>query len=152
MKKIIILALALVMLLSLFTACGDKTDTGSTGGNSTAGTSQSGENKGGGERWADNDLTKLVPKPNVGTIGEITLNGDDTCLLSMEWDFEDAKAYVEQAKSAGYTLKEFESDNTDAAFGASFSWFAYNSYGNVVEIGCEKSGDTISGFIKIRKY
>jgi ABC-type glycerol-3-phosphate transport system substrate-binding protein len=106
MKKIIILVLALIMALSLLTACGsnDNGGTGSTGGNDSAPpASQGGNNNGGAAKeWPSDKFTAEIPKPESGILTYIDTR-EMTGTYSMDWTKEEMLAYVEQVKAAGWT-------------------------------------------------
>jgi hypothetical protein len=103
MKKFVLIALALVMALSLLTACGDKTDTGSTGGNnSTPGTSQGG-NDNDKDYWFDNVFTQQVPKPQYGFKKETSIDSH-TFTAYPDWTREQAKSYVTELEAAGFAI------------------------------------------------
>jgi predicted small secreted protein len=111
MKKIIALALTLVLALSL-AACGGNSDNGGgstttppaqTAGNSSQTTEQPADN---GDKaptftageWPDNDWTKQVPKPTAGTVGKVSTmgDGDKTLSVAMDWTREEAAAYCDE--------------------------------------------------------
>jgi hypothetical protein len=118
MKKIIFIALALVLTLSLFTACGsDDNDCGSTTppANSTPngdnGTGNSANYNGGASvneyEWPDNKWTQYMPKP-AGELSDdptedVTGSTSSTCWFTIIGGRDDAKTYVEQLIAYGYT-------------------------------------------------
>jgi hypothetical protein len=109
MKKTITIALALVLALSLLTACGSNDNTGSTGGNSnTPGTSQGGGDNGGNDsaKWPDNEYTAGLSKPN-GTLQVVTEQATHNELtISMKWELADAQEWIKSLEKAGYTGEE----------------------------------------------
>jgi ABC-type glycerol-3-phosphate transport system substrate-binding protein len=150
MKKIISIALVLVLALSLLTACGGKdnnsTPSGNSGGNNGGGstttpsdttippTSQNdgndttpsnndGTSSGASVEWPDNDYTKDFPKPNKGTIEsaeEVNLGGVYFKII-MNWTLDEAKEYAEQLKAAGFECYLVEDDEDFYIFTASSS-------------------------------
>jgi hypothetical protein len=114
MKKILMLAVALMLALSL-AACGGNSDTpttssGGNGGNSTNPPASQGGNDNTpafteGE-WPDNDWTAQLPKPAAGTIGKVSSVGSENQTLSiqMTWTREEASAYCDEARSGGFNV------------------------------------------------
>ncbi len=113
MKKILALALALMMVLSL-AACGGNEDTPSGSGGSTPGSSDNGGNTA-AVSWENADvkeyeaedfaeLTNGVPEP----AGAYTINAVSIA-MGLAFDFstdEDADAYLQLLKDNGFTLAE----------------------------------------------
>jgi ABC-type glycerol-3-phosphate transport system substrate-binding protein len=144
MKKIITIALALVLVLSL-AACGGNSNSGgssttppansgnnststppaSQGGNETTPSNNGSSDAPGGTsvEWPDNDYTKDIPKPNKGTIlsAEESNLGGVYFLIKMDWTFEEAKAYEEQLKAAGIDVYSNGGDESYYNFTATLS-------------------------------
>lgn len=161
MKKILALALALMMLLSL-AACGGKTDPAPSGGDNTPSSQQTEQNtpdpgtdepdNGGEEQvaleWPTADFIPESAKYN-GT-GTITLVGDEE-----EWEgarridvaingssLEDVGNYIASLKAAGYEYHDFDLDldEPELAFAADymFEWEGQNAEGRYLDITLHK--------------
>jgi hypothetical protein len=117
MQKIVILTLALILALSL-AACGggngNSDNNGASDPHSDSGASAQLENNGGnqsvntatGGEWPKNDFTKLVPKPTVGVINPLDLDvmmDSSRCIVDMKWTVDEARAYAEEVKAAGFS-------------------------------------------------
>ena len=67
-----------------------------------------------GEPWPENDLTALVPTPAQGKV--ILTGGNDTfATIEVAWTYDEALAYVEQLKEAGFgddIVETFEQQKT----------------------------------------
>ncbi|MDR0840486.1 MAG: hypothetical protein LBN26_03770 [Christensenellaceae bacterium] len=128
MKKIIALALALMLALSL-AACGGNSNNGggsstppaTSDNNTTPPASQGGNettpsNNGGSAEWpADDEFAKQVPKPN-GIILQAWPQSDRV-VVKMDWTADEARAYGAELEAAGVTkLSEME----DEEYGYSF--------------------------------
>ncbi len=74
-------------------------------------------------------LAQRCPQPDNGTIKE-EIKSRYTYMAKMEWTKEEALAYVEQAKKAGYTESPFEYD-----YGNYYSYTASDSEGYKISIG-----------------
>ena len=59
--------------------------------------------------WPDNEFTKLIPAPKVGTIGAAQVSESD-CTIIMTWTAEEAKEYAAQVKDAGFDQDVEEQD------------------------------------------
>ena len=130
MKKLLTLALALMMVLSL-AACGGKTDPAPSG-TTDPGTSQQQPSStpddskpSGGEEipddtseptdpseWPDNEYTRLVPKPKTVTVTEMDLS-DNYCAIATTWTIEETIEYAGQIKAAGFDQDVIEQSGTD---------------------------------------
>jgi hypothetical protein len=122
MKKIIALALTLVLALYLTACGGGSSNSGNNGGNSTtppANSTSSGDNgasspandNGGASvneyAWPDNKWTQYMPKP-AGALSDdptedVPGSASSTCWFTVFGGRDDAKAYVEQLIADGYT-------------------------------------------------
>jgi hypothetical protein len=136
MKKLVLLAFALVLALSLV-ACGGNgnddplnrpNDTSSSGGNNStnppasnggdttpSGNNGGDSNQGGGfnntydNDWPENEYTKLVPRPDF----EVEYCDDEVNGISAKYintTMESVKAYASQLKAAGFTVDPQESE------------------------------------------
>ncbi len=113
MKKIVLLALALVLALSL-AACGGNDNSSTPSGNSGGNTTNPSASQGGNDNtpaftegeWPDNDWTAQLPKPTAGTIGKVSTMGSENQTLSikMTWTREEASAYCDEARSGGFNV------------------------------------------------
>ena len=137
MKKLLTLALALVLVLSL-AACGNdtgKTPSGSTGtDNSQQSTNQpsSGSDDKSGIAWPSNHYTDMIPKPeNIVIYSEKAIDnayyiGHD--FIFEKWTIEDCRAYVAKLQEAGWTTP---GDGMDAVIikdtAEDFEFGAYNA-------------------------
>jgi uncharacterized lipoprotein YehR (DUF1307 family) len=134
MKKVITLALALMLALSL-AACGGNSDNGggstttppsnsgtttppsntpstSQGGNETTPSNNGGNTVGDAAGWPDNEFTQQVPKPQYSFTQESS--GDSTtCRTYPDWTKEQAKAYVTELESAGFAINNSVADYDD---------------------------------------
>ena len=67
-----------------------------------------------GEPWPENELTALVPTPAQGKV--ILTGGNDTfATIEVAWTYDEALAYVEQLKEAGFgddIVETFEQQKT----------------------------------------
>ena len=117
MKKILVLALALMMVLSL-AACGGKTDPAPSGSGTTdPGTSQqpsntpddnasSGEADNASVAWPENEWTEIIPKAadTVIKIDENMSTGMGSAYaIYMDWTDEEAHAYGQKIVETGVT-------------------------------------------------
>ncbi|MDR0906739.1 MAG: hypothetical protein LBN00_11325 [Oscillospiraceae bacterium] len=109
-KRILSLALALVLTLSLLAACGGGSSTTTPPANSTttvppANNTPSGGNTFTAGEWPDNDWTKQVPKPSAGKIGKIGTKGegDKTLSIKMDWTREEAAAYCDELVAGNFS-------------------------------------------------
>lgn len=59
--------------------------------------------------WPDNEFTKLIPAPKVGTIGAAQVSESD-CTIIMTWTAEEAKEYAAQVKDVGFDQDVEEQD------------------------------------------
>jgi hypothetical protein len=124
MKKILVLALALVLALTLFTACGGNTDNGDSGTNTP---NQQGENNntpddnnGGASAdpespeaaFAQFGLNYNDIKAGLGTANEITIeygnNVNDTVFLREASYMENCETDVDEAAGNAYNQKMFD--------------------------------------------
>ncbi|MDR0916392.1 MAG: hypothetical protein LBN02_04295 [Oscillospiraceae bacterium] len=126
MKKIIVLALVLVLALSLLTACGGK-DNG--GGSATPPASNNTPDNGGGnanadDKWPDNEYTQQLPKPTFTISSSSAYSGGGYIFTCKEATFDECKAYVETLKSSGFTI-----DEGGGVLGSEISWNAKNADG-----------------------
>ncbi|MDR0841069.1 MAG: hypothetical protein LBN26_06765 [Christensenellaceae bacterium] len=123
MKKLIALSLALILALSLLTACGGNSGGGSStppadnttttppadntpsGGNETAPNDSGADATFAAGEWPDNDWTKQVPKPSAGTIGNVGTmgDGDKTLYIKMDWTREEAAAYCDELVAGNFS-------------------------------------------------
>lgn len=65
-----------------------------------------------GGGWPDNEFTKLLPAPKVGTIGAAEVT-ESECMVIMTWTAQEAKEYTVQVKDAGFDQNAEEQDMTD---------------------------------------
>ena len=119
MKKLLVIALVLLMTLSL-AACGNGNESTTTAGNDnssvptstpateltsapTSAPDNSTAAPGANENWPDNEFTKLVPQPTLTMISAKT----DEKSFSVQFTNatnENIKAYIELVKVAGFNL------------------------------------------------
>lgn len=109
MKKIMTWLLVVGLALALFTACGNKDDGKSnTSDNSKASSTSKATNKTNTTyKWPDNKWTQHMPKP-TGALADdptedVSGNTSSKCWFTVIGNRDDAKAYVEQLKTYGYT-------------------------------------------------
>ena len=116
MKKILALALAIMMVLSLAACGGGNEETPSGSGGSTPGSSEQqeqpsdtpDEDKNDGPdvsgEWPDNEWTELVSKPTTGTItGHSYLDSMGLYYVYIaDWSLEDAEAYMNELAAIGF--------------------------------------------------
>ena len=99
MKKIVLLALALVLALSLV-ACSGNTDNDGNNSTNPPASQDSNDNTPAFTKglWPDNDWTKQVPKPSAGEVGDVGTMGaeDKTLYIVMDWTREEAEAYCDE--------------------------------------------------------
>ena len=125
MKKLFALLLALIMVFS-FAACGNSDNPDPSGsdnpgisqtddsgkendnGSETNGSSQDTdssqkpyEDETGKEAWPQTDLTALVPTPAQGNVLRSSLS-DTFSTIEVSWTYDEALAYVQQLKDAGF--------------------------------------------------
>lgn len=125
MKKLFALLLALIMVFAL-AACGDGDNPDPSGsddsgvsqtddsgkendnGSETNGSSQDTdssqkpyEDETGKEAWPETDLTALVPTPAQGNVLRSSLS-DTFSTIEVSWTYDEALAYVQQLKDAGF--------------------------------------------------
>ena len=114
MKKFLTTALGLLLILS-FSACGPRdggqsipADVGFEGDELAEIIINQALKKDGieevevfGGEWPDNKCTKLVPAPEIGNVKASMADGL-TCVITMDWFEDDAKAYVALLKEAGF--------------------------------------------------
>ncbi len=120
MKKLVIIALVMVLALSL-AACGGN-DTPSNSGNNSTSTPPSSTNTPAqttpsstsestpdtapafveGE-WPDNEWTQQLTEPSAGTVGKIGTMGaeNQTLYIKMDWTREEAAAYCDEITAVG---------------------------------------------------
>jgi hypothetical protein len=150
MKKLFALMLALVLALSLLTACGGNGNGGSTNGdNTTPPASQGGNdttpsNNSGGEEWPDNEYTEQVPTPPFTSTKVATL--DDTFIAAFsDLTIEGAKSY--EAELIAYGFSVVTAYSTDGS--AYHKTHLENKAGWIVEVMAYESGN--DGAIHITK-
>jgi ABC-type glycerol-3-phosphate transport system substrate-binding protein len=98
MKKIITLALVLVLALSLLTACGSK-DNG--GGSTATPLASQGGNNNTAKEWPDNKYTAGLPKPSGEILDVAVADKYGYTTVDMKWTKEEAQTYGEALTSAG---------------------------------------------------
>ena len=141
MKKLIMLALVLILVFSL-AACGESTDKDNSGGNSTnppasqGGTETPSGNNGKSPSDSIADWPSQLPKlPTSFTV--LSKESDENgFMVSLEWEdvtLVQLEAYVSELKAAGYTDIENE-ENEKYGENLSFKYFATNSDGYNVEL------------------
>ena len=126
MNKIIALALALMMLLTL-AACGNT----QSGGANTSGAAQQGQSDGGDVTWPSNPYINMIPKPENAVIYE-EKEIDNVYYLGHritfeKWNMEDCRAYAQKLQELGWTVPGTGADSvitTDTA--EDFVFAAYN--------------------------
>jgi|GEM_PF-3263567 len=130
MKKLLALALIMVLALSLLTACGGGNSNTPSGGNSTTPPTSSEDNsptptestapensstptpQGGGEEWPDNDFTQQIPNPAWGSLYKTSVIPD--MLFSANYrtvSAEQAKEYAEELENVGFDTDLSVSDS-----------------------------------------
>ena len=156
MKKIVILALALIFALSL-AACGGggKSSTPSGGNNSTS-TPPTSNNRGNASainEWPDNVFTQQLPKAsfkvkdtdanvtNEQRFYIITLDGSET--------YETMIAYKDELKAAGFTVDEYFNKYDDSVDKSTwfFDFAALNSNGWKVAMGYNPETNAVNQFV-----
>jgi hypothetical protein len=133
MKKIITLALALTLALSL-AACGSTSN--SSGGNtstppasSNGGTSTPGGNTNTDDKWPDNEWTQQLPKPTFTISSSSTYSGGGYIFTCKEATLDECKEYVETLKTSGFTV-----DTGGSVKDSYVAWNAKNSAGYKVSV------------------
>ena len=63
-----------------------------------------GSGTGGG--WPQDEYTSLVPAPAVGTVKEVSAEGQNGCSIFMNWTRAEAKEYAKALKKAGFSVQE----------------------------------------------
>ena len=125
MKKILLLTLSLSLILG-FSACGirkaDKSSAADELAESLAGRIMNKvmEEEGieldvDANEWPDNDLTDLIPEPRKGEVKSY-VSSKDQCVILMEWSKDEAKAYGEQVKNAGFDQDITEQSSASSAY------------------------------------
>ena len=85
-----------------------------------------------GKEWPDNEYTLLIPRPESGTIDFCMFNPVQT-VISIIWTSDEAEAYAELIKQAGYTI-----DSGDRYEDGIFkSYWGYNEDGIFVSVSEE---------------
>lgn len=123
MKKYLVILLAGLVLISLV-ACGDDTAGGEKDG------AFQGENntdviytEGGGKAWGQNDtVTPYFPPVDESKIISTLSNAKSNYMIYMDWTLEEAQAYLEECKEAGYTYEWINSTRTDSSGKEIYSW------------------------------
>ena len=148
MKKLLALALTLMMVLSL-AACGGKTDPAPSG-NSTSdpGTSQQEPSNtsdpgtadsipaDSGEEWPDNEFTQKVPEIPF-SITSASDDGDGTFTVRFsDATIADGKAYGAALQEAGFNVNARGDLDTEDRY----SLFASNADGWSIEYDCSDTG------------
>jgi hypothetical protein len=123
MKKMIIFTLALTLALIL-SACGNSDNGGgsattppansstpetSQGGNDTAPSNNGGGNAAG---WAKFPLGKLIPEPEEWPFNPTT-NTEEQFQIAIGWEREEAAAYAERCRAAGFDVGVETEDKAD---------------------------------------
>ena len=86
--------------------------------------------------WPDNEFTKFIPAPKVGTIGAAQVTESD-CTIIMTWTAEEAKEYAVQVKDAGFDQDVEEQDM------AGMGVYAFNGFNaDGVEVSVSFMGGT----------
>ena len=134
MKKILALVLAAMMLLSL-AACGNNDDNPS-GSENNPGTSQSDnqggtENQGGdisytngeGTKWgANEEVTPYFPAIDTSKIVKELFNTKAMYNIVVDWTKEEAEAYLNACKEAGYSSKLSDGSRTESDGTVVYTW------------------------------
>ncbi len=148
MKKIFVFLLAMTMLFSL-AACG-KTDPTPSSSNDP-GTSQQQPSEtpddstpadGEGERWGDHDITVYFPAPPADKVDTKITSSTNSISYNMTWTPEEAKAYIEQCESAGFS----GSENVNSGI---TTWTAKTSDKSMYVV--LSYSDSNSGMLQVRK-
>lgn len=114
MKHLILSTSLLLSALFLLTACGG----GSSGQPSgKAETKTEAKATKGGDKWPDNEYTKLLPKPEItvssASVGTFADGETFAANFASGTTREQFKAYIEQLKASGFTVKvEVDTDST----------------------------------------
>jgi len=88
---------------------------------------------GGGAEWPDNELTRLVPKPDMA-VAAANMEGDKSfTALFVNPNMDQLRAYAEKVKAAGFS-KNVESEDQDVMGMKIFTYSASNADGVKVEI------------------
>ncbi|MDR1765795.1 MAG: hypothetical protein LBR77_06865 [Lachnospiraceae bacterium] len=142
MKKALALALVLVLALSLAACGGGSNSGGSTTPPATSNSAQSGNAQSGNtggetaedKSWPDNKFTRLVPKPDF-ELGEYDASKIALGFFVpvLETDLDAIKAYVEQVKSAGFTVNAETTEREDTSAGI-YNYRAKNAAGDEIII------------------
>ena len=140
MKKTIAFALVLLLLLVL-AACGGGEDDSAPSSDVDSDAALPVQTGNGGTssdlgQWPDNDFTQLVPKPSAGSVADTDTMGS-TFLLAMEWTHEQASAYVQQLKEAGFD------QNMSDLFVDSGSFTGENTNGDNVTVYFTAADDSV---------
>ena len=147
MKKILALALVLMMVLSL-AACGGKTDPAPSGGSTTdPGTSpqeqQPSDTPDEGTPsdtapagdWPDNELTQQVSQPPFNATKSDFLSDDkNLCFTFSDATYEGTKEYAATLRNDGFTDSESEIEKDGM-----YSFSAFNAAGYYVQLTYDPS-------------
>lgn len=80
--------------------------------------------------WPDNDLTKLIPKPDSAEVVGVQ-EGEASCTILLTWTIEDAKAYAQKLIAAGFDQDVEEQDMADMGM---YILVCYNADGVQVSV------------------
>ena len=139
MKKLLALALVMILALSPLAGCGDNGSTpggsGNTGGSGSVGGSEStqsgsapditpsGNNT--ADAWPNNEWTQQVPKPSFDVDSSAQM-GRDFNINFKGITYDEAKAYAQELSGAGF-VQQTTGANWDRT--NDFSWWGINADG-----------------------
>ena len=107
----------LLAALFLLAACGGGGGGGQSSAPGKAGTKTEAKATKGGNKWPDNEYTKLLPKPEItvssASVGTFADGETFAANFASGTTREQFKAYIEQLKASGFTVKvEVDTDST----------------------------------------
>ncbi len=86
-----------------------------------------------GGSWPSNEFTRLIPKPDKGTLMAYTLEENQFISTLVEVEVEDMRAYAKKAKKNGFN-KDEEVEDMNFYGMAVYSYIAYDRKGNKIEV------------------
>ncbi|MDO4540105.1 MAG: hypothetical protein Q4B48_03225 [Syntrophomonadaceae bacterium] len=167
MKKLLALAMALIMVFAL-AACGGDTEPAPSGGDTAdPGTQQTDpgasepepsdqDDPGDVVEWPDNEFTNLIPQPEGGTVfSEDAVDNayfEGHTMTMTDWSVEDCKAYAEALIAAGFDKPGAGFDSVVITDNDSiYSFGAENEDGVYVTFGTSVAQKTGSISIQVTK-